>query len=56
MAGILNADGERLSYQRRDVGQARPHLLDAASFKRGLDLLGMALGQRSVDEKELQRR
>jgi hypothetical protein len=56
VAGILNADGERLSYQRRDVGQARPHLLDTASFKRGLDLLGVASGQRSVDEKELQRR
>jgi hypothetical protein len=56
VAGILNADGERLSYQRRDVGQAWPHLLDAASFKRGLDLLGVASGQRTIDEKELQRR
>jgi hypothetical protein len=24
VAGILDADGERLSYQRRDVSQARP--------------------------------
>jgi hypothetical protein len=49
--GILDADGERLSYQWRGLD-----LLGTASVKRGLDLLGVASGQRGVDEKELQRR
>jgi hypothetical protein len=68
VAGILDADGERLlSTTRRQsksgldlLGVASVKrsldLLDAASVKHGLDLLGVALGQRNVDEKELQHR